>query len=104
MYIDYTSILAFGVTSHVSDKGGNHVNKNSFPAFQSTFGRLLNMILDNIARLFLSTLTLLWATIVAQNKPSAACCGRLVNSKKKKKKFFFHFCSVVSFDLCFIDC
>ena len=23
------------------------------------------------------TLTLLWATIVAQKKPSAACCGRL---------------------------
>ena len=33
-------------------------------------------------RLF--TLTLLWATIVAQNKPSTACCGRQNN-------FFFHF-------------
>ena len=29
-----------------------------------------------------STFTLLWATIVAQNKPSAACCSRRVNKIK----------------------
>ena len=42
--------------------------------------------------LFASTLTLLWATIVAQNKPSAACCPQ-VNSLKKKlfNSIFFTF-------------
>ena len=36
------------------------------------------------------TLTLLWATIVAQNKPSAACCGGRDNLKKKMN-FFLNF-------------
>ena len=62
------------------------------------------------------TLTLLWATIVAQNKPSAAWCGRLeshIVAKILKKKnlfykifffnFFCHFCFVVSFYLRFKD-